>query len=140
MMKLRDRLGIAGGRGLPCLFEGHGVAGGVALFAAEGAELAGRHADVGGVDVAIDVEVGHVAVHPLAHVVGQPAHGQHVVRAIEREAVVGAEPLLGQDLGGDGLQPRVVGAKGMRRRGRLFADFQRVGRQWGHALMIPEFA
>ena len=77
-VKLRDRFGVAGGRRLPCLFERHGVAGRVALLAAEGAQLAGRHADVGGVDVAIDVEVGHVAVHPLAHVVRQPAHGQHI--------------------------------------------------------------
>ncbi len=74
-----DGFGVAGGRGLPRLFEGHGVAGGVALFAAEGAELAGRDAHVGGVDVAIDVEVGHVAVQPLAHVVGQPAYGQNII-------------------------------------------------------------
>ena len=77
-MELRDGFRIAGGGGFPCLIEGHGVAGGVALFAAEGAELAGRDAHVGGVDVAIDVEVGHVAMHPLAHMVGQPTHGKHV--------------------------------------------------------------
>ena len=80
-VELGDCFGVAGGRRLPGLFESHGVAGRVALLAAKGAELAGRHADVGGVDVAIDVEVGHVAVHPLAHVVGQPADGQHVGRS-----------------------------------------------------------
>ena len=110
-VELGDGFGVAGGRGLPSFFEGHGVAGGIALFAAEGAELAGRHADVGGVDVAIDVEVGHVAVHPLAHVVGQPAHGQHVGRAIEREAVFRAEPLLRHHFGGNRLKPRVIGLK-----------------------------
>ena len=77
-VKLRDGFGIAGRGGFPCFFESHGVAGGVAFFAAEGAELAGGDAHVGGVDVAIDVEVGHVAMQPLAHMVGQPAHGQHV--------------------------------------------------------------
>ena len=77
-VELRHRLGVARSRGLPCLFQSHGVAGRVALLAAEGAQLAGRHAHIGRIDVAIDVEVGHVAVHALAHVVGQPAHGQHV--------------------------------------------------------------
>ena len=77
-VELGDGFGVAGGRGLPCLFKGHGVAGRVALLAAEGAELAGRHAHICGVDVAIDVEVSHVAMHPLAHMVGQPTHGKHV--------------------------------------------------------------
>ena len=90
-----DGFGVAGSRGLPRLIESHGVTGGVALFAAEGAKLAGRHAHIGGVDVAIDVEVGHVAVHPLAHMVGQPAHGKHVAGAIENQAVVRTEPLPG---------------------------------------------
>ena len=77
-MKLGNRLRVAGSRGFPGLVEGHRVAGGVALFAAKGAELAGGDADVGGVDVAIDVEVGEVAVHPLADVVGQPADCQNI--------------------------------------------------------------
>ena len=77
-VKLGNRLRVAGSRGFPGLVEGHGVAGGVALFAAKGAELAGGDADVGGVDVAIDVEVGEVAVHPLADVVGQPADCQNI--------------------------------------------------------------
>ena len=77
-VKLGNRLRVAGSRGFPGLVEGHGVTGGVALFAAKGAELAGGDADVGGVDVAIDVEVGEVAVHPLADVVGQPADCQNI--------------------------------------------------------------
>ena len=77
-VKLGDCLGIAGGRGFPSLIEGHGVTRRVAFFAAEGAQLAGRHAYIGRVDVAIDVEVGHVAVHPLAHMVSQPAHCEHI--------------------------------------------------------------
>ena len=43
-----------------------------------------RHADVRGIDVPVDVEVADVAVALLAHVVGQPAQGQQVRRAIER--------------------------------------------------------
>ena len=115
-VKLGDRFGVARGRCFPSLVEGHGVAGGVALFAAKGAELAGSHANIGGVDVAIDVEVGEVAVHPLADMVGQPANGQNVGGGVEREAVVGAETLLGHHLGGDRLQTLVVGPKGMGRR------------------------
>ena len=110
-VELGDRFGVAGCRCLPGFFERHGVAGGVALLAAEGAELARRHADVGGVDVAIDVEVGHVAVHALAHVVGQPAHGQHVAGTVERKAVVKTEALPGEHLGGDGLKAGVVGVE-----------------------------
>ncbi len=107
-VELGDGFRIAGGGGFPCLIEGHGVAGRVAFFASEGAQLAGRDAHVGGVDVAIDVEVGHVAMHPLAHMVGQPTHCEHITRAIERQAVVRTEPLLGHHLGGDRLQAGVV--------------------------------
>ena len=64
-MEFSDGFGIAGRGGFPGLVEGHGVTGGIALFAAEGAELAGSNADVGGIDVAIDVEVSDVAVQPL---------------------------------------------------------------------------
>ena len=112
-VKLGHRLRIARGRRLPRLFERHGVAGRVALLAPEGAQLAGRHAHVGGVDVAIHVEVSHVAVHPLAHMVGQPAHRQHVRRAVERQPIGKVQPLAGQHLGGNRLKARVVAAKGV---------------------------
>ena len=93
---------------LPDFFEREGVGAGRIGAAAEGAELAMRDADVGGIDVAIDVEVADVAVALLANVVGEPAEGQQVGRAVEREAVVGSQALAGQDLGGDGLKARVV--------------------------------
>ena len=48
--------------------------------------------------MAIDVEVGDVAVHALADVVGQPADGENVAGAVERERVVGGEALAGQTL------------------------------------------
>ena len=58
----------------PGLLELHGVGAGVALLEArERAEHAAGHADVGGVDVEVAVEVGAVAVQPLAHLVGQRA-------------------------------------------------------------------
>ena len=61
--------------------------------------------------MAIDVEVGHVAVHALAHVICQPAHGQHVRRPIECQPVVEVEPLAGHHFGGYWLKPRVVAAE-----------------------------
>ena len=67
-----------------------------------------RHADVGRIDVPVDVEVADVAVALLADVVGEPADGQQVGRAIEGDAVVEVEPLAGQHLVGDRLEPRVV--------------------------------
>ena len=116
-MKLGDGFRVAGGRCFPCLFECHGVAGGIAFLAAKGAELAGSHADVRRVDVAIDVEVGKVAVHPLADMVGQPAYCQHIRRGVKREAVVSAEALLGHHPGGDRLETRVIRPKGVGRNG-----------------------
>jgi len=58
-----------------------------ALGAAKGAQAAVGHAYVGRIDMAVHVEVGDVAMHPLAHMVGQPADGQDVTGAIERYAI-----------------------------------------------------
>ncbi len=93
---------------LPDFFEGEGVGAGRVGIAAEGAEFAMGHANVGGIDVAIDVEVADVAVALLANVVREPAEGEQVGRAVERQAVGGVQALAGQDLRGDGLEPRVV--------------------------------
>jgi hypothetical protein len=65
------------------------------------------HADVGGVEVAIDVEVADVAVLVLADVVGQPAQRQQVAGPIEGDAVVKAQALACLDLFGNGLKTLV---------------------------------
>src|SRR5664279_1642053 len=49
----------------------------------EGAEFAVGHADVGGIDVAIHIVIGDVAMALFADVVGQPANGQKI-RSLER--------------------------------------------------------
>jgi hypothetical protein len=77
-VKLGDGFGVAGSRSLERLFERHGVAGRGRPSCGRRRTAAGRHADIGGVDVAVDVEVGHVAVQALAHVIGQPADGEKV--------------------------------------------------------------
>ena len=45
----------------------------------EGAELARCDADVGGIEVAVDVEVRGVAVQSFAHQVGKPANPEEIV-------------------------------------------------------------
>ena len=55
---------------------------------AEGAEAAACDADVGGVDVAVDVEIGLIAVYALADEVGEPADAEDVGGVEENEAVV----------------------------------------------------
>ena len=116
-VELGHRLGVAGGCRLPGLFQRHGVAGRVALLAAKGAQPAVGHANIGGIDVAIDVEVGHIAVHPLAHMIGQPAHRQHVGGAVEHQTIVEVQPLAGQYLGRNRLKALVMALKGVALKG-----------------------
>ena len=61
--------------------------------------------------MAVDIEIGNVSVHSLTHVVGQPAHGQDVSRAIESDAIIEVETLTRHDFFGDRLQSCVVGLK-----------------------------
>ena len=89
-VELGDRLGVSGGCGFESFFQRHGVSAGRIFLASEGAEAAGGDADVGRIDVAIDVEVGLIAMHALANVVRQPADGEDVAGAVEREARLAA--------------------------------------------------
>ena len=89
-VELGDRLAPALAGAVPDLFERHGVRLGIARLLAERAQPATRHADVGRIDVAVDVEVGDVAVQPLAHEVGQVAERQDVAGAVQRQAVLEA--------------------------------------------------
>ena len=90
-VKLRDRLGVAGSGRLERLVERHGVSAGRIFLAAEGAQAARGHANVGRIDVAIDVEIRLVAMHALADRVGHPAHGENVAGAVQGEGVVGVK-------------------------------------------------
>ncbi len=72
-VELGDGFAVAVAGFLPHLLERHGIGLGIANPLSEGAELATGHAHVGGVDVAVDVEKGAVAVQALAHPVGHPA-------------------------------------------------------------------
>ena len=112
-VKFRDRLGVSGGRGLESFLQRHGVGAGRIFLAAEGAQTAGGHADVGGIDVAVDVKVRLVPVHALANVVGHPSHREDVAGSVQREGVIGGEALAGHHFRADGLEARVVSLKCM---------------------------
>src|ERR1700751_904289 len=72
------------------------------------AELAVRHANVRGIDVAIDVEIRDVAVLLLAHVIREPADGEQIMRLIQRKPVFGMQALAREHLLSHGLQARVT--------------------------------
>src|SRR5580704_16481519 len=88
-------------RDLPHLFERHGVGLGILGSLAESAEAATSDAHVGGIDVAVDVEIGDVAVEAFAHAIGEPADAEQIGRAVKRDAVVETEANLGVDFLGD---------------------------------------
>ena len=75
----------------------------------EGAEVALVDADVGRVDVRVDVVVAEVAVVPLADQVGHRADREQVVRRLQRQAVLEAQPLPRLDLLPDRRQPTRLG-------------------------------
>ena len=77
--------------------------------ARERTEEARRLADVGGLETQVVIEVGAIAVAPLALAIGQPADGEEVGRLEQPNALVEGEPFLRVHLLGDVGEPR--GAK-----------------------------
>lgn len=80
-MEFCDGFRVTGCGRFKGLFQGHGVGSGGIFLAAEGAQAAGRDAHVRRIDMAIDVEVGLVAMETLANEVGHPSHSQNVARS-----------------------------------------------------------
>jgi len=95
-------------RALVNFIEGIGVGPGSTGIASEGAQLAVGYADIGRVDVPIDVEVGDSAVALFSNVIGQPANRQEIRRPVQRNPVINAEAVTREYSLGDGLKP-VVG-------------------------------
>src|SRR5260221_14020184 len=94
-VELGDRLGVSRSRRLEGLFKRHGVSARSILLAPKRAQPARCYTDVRGINMAIDIEVRRVAMHPLAYPVGQPAHGQDVARSIKSQRISVGEPLSG---------------------------------------------
>ncbi len=65
-------------------FERKSVSAGRVGIAPERAQFAVRHANIGGIDVPVDVEVSDVSVALFAHMIREPAHRQKIRRAIQR--------------------------------------------------------
>ena len=97
-VEFSDRFGIAGGRSLESFFQRHGICARSIFLASKSTETASSYANVGGIDVAVHVEVSNVAMHPLAHMVRQPANGQNIVGAISSDRILKVEPLPRKDL------------------------------------------
>ncbi len=95
-MKLRGALAHALLRSPVNLLERVRVRAGRIRVAAKGAQLAMGNADVRGIDVAVHVVVGDVAVTLFAHVIRQPADTQQVRRTVERDAVFHRETHAGE--------------------------------------------
>ena len=74
-------------RALPDFFESERVGSRRIRRASESAEFAMRHAHIRGIDVAIDVEIGDVAMAFFADVIREPAYAQKIVGFVKREAV-----------------------------------------------------
>ena len=83
------------------LLVGHHVALGALQVGPESAEGAAIDADVGRVEVRVDVVIGEVAVLALADEVGQLAEREQVGLLVEKDAVVERQPLARLDLGAD---------------------------------------
>jgi len=81
-VKFGNRFAVAGGCSLKRLFERHGVRAGSVFPAPECAEAARGNTNVRGIDMPVYVEVSFIAVHSLAHVIGQPTDRQNVAGAI----------------------------------------------------------
>ena len=107
-MQLGRAFGDGLARDLQRLLDAVRVGVGLARRAVEAAELAVGVADVGLVEMAVDVEVGGAPVQAAADGVGEPAEGGHVFGREKREAVGERQPLAGFDFGGELFEPGVV--------------------------------
>src|SRR5258708_2457588 len=127
-MKLGDSFAVSGSRSLKSLIERHGVGAGRILLASESAQTASCDTNVGGIDVAIDIEISLIPVHTLAHMVRHPPHGKNVAGAVKRERIVRAQPLTRQNFSVNRLQACIIGLKCvlLGREGHLLHDIAGV--------------
>src|SRR5674476_1026891 len=104
-VELGDGLAPAFAGALPDLFQRHGVRLGVAHPLAERAQAATGHADIGRIDVPVDVKVGFRTVQAFAHQVGQVAERQDIGGAVERHAVLERQALPRFHLAANRVKP-----------------------------------
>ena len=109
-----DGFGVSRGCGFESLVERHGVGAGRVFLAPEGAEAAGGDADIRGIDMAIDVEIGFVAMHALTNGIGQPADGEDISGTVKSKGIVDVEASALRDLFGDWVETGFVGLERVR--------------------------
>ena len=61
--------------------------------------------------MAIDIEISHVSVEAFTNLIGQPAEGKDVRRAVECNGIFKREALPGKDFTGNGLKCGIVRLK-----------------------------
>jgi hypothetical protein len=67
----------------------------------------------------VNIEVGLVAMHALAHSIGHPTDGKKIAAPIKRQSISSREPLARQSLVADWFQTRIVALENVRRTHRL---------------------
>jgi hypothetical protein len=77
----------------------------------EGAEITRGDADVGGVEVAIDVVVGRVTVQPFTHQIGETPDPNEIVCGGREQTVVAVQPPTGQYFLGNRFEGRITQTK-----------------------------
>ena len=93
------------------LLVAHDVALGAFQVGPEGAEGAAIDADIGRVEMRVDVVIGEVAVLALAHQVGQLAECEQIGVLVEEDAVVEGQAVAGFDFFADDGQTSVSVAR-----------------------------
>ena len=104
-----DGFAVPGSGCFKGFFERHCVGTRRVLFSSEGAEAAGSDTYIRRIDMAIQVEIGFIAVQALADLVRQPADRQNIARTIQGQSVVSIEAFASQHLLMDWHKAGIVG-------------------------------
>ena len=107
-VEFRGAFGNSLGGALPNFVERKSVSAGGVGLPSKGAQFAMCHADIGGIDVAIDIEIGDVSVALFADIICEPANAEQVVRLIEGETVVRGETFASENFLRDRIEARIL--------------------------------
>jgi len=112
-MKLRYGFTVPGRGSFVGLFQRHGVSAGSVFLATKSAKAAGCNADVGRINVPVDVEIRSVAVQAFANMVRQPANRKDIACTVKDKSIVPGEALSLQNLACNRLKADILRLKFM---------------------------
>src|SRR5215471_9129612 len=115
-VKFSNRFGISGSRYLEGLLQRHRIGTQRVFLAPESAQAARRYAYIRRIDMAVDVEIRLVAMHPLSHKIRHPADGEDVACPVKHKRIRGIKTRARENFFMDRLQPRIVRLKRVRGR------------------------